>query len=395
MINAGIFDLDGTLLDSNSLHVQAWQNAFHDHDFRVTDARIEAEVGKGGDQLVPAIIGQVDDDTSQKLRDAYAKHIAEILKTADIAVINGARELLHELQKRGLRLALATSSKSDFLEQMERASDWPFRQEFEVVTTSDDAPSSKPAPDIIGAVIEKLQLSPAQCTLIGDTPFDAQAARLGGVSCLGVLSSKMGVQADVLQSAGARAIYDNCEDIMRHLDEALHIASPLQISLTTEKSRALMNVALECAREGMSRGEVPIGSVLADGTGAIVARGWNQMNKTQCKTAHAEMQCFADSAGKVALDARDLILVTTLEPCVMCTGAAMESAVETILYALEAPPDSGTARVSCPRSPESQMPRIIGGIWRDESRALFEEWLHANENTAQDKFVRGLLDATA
>ena len=394
MLEALIFDLDGTLLDSNSLHVQAWQNAFHDHNFFVTNARVEAEVGKGGDQLVPAVIGKVDDETSKQLRDSYAQHIETILKNAQISVIDGARELLQELKNRKIRLALATSSKADFLAQMERAAGWKFREEFEFVTTSDDASSSKPAPDIIGAVVEKLQLSPAQCAIVGDTPFDAQAARLGGVSCLGVLSSKMGVQSEVLQAAGARAVYDNCADIMRHLDEALHIASPLQISLTTEKSEELMRAAVDCAREGMAQGEVPIGSVLANGQGAIVARGWNQLNKTQCKTAHAEMQCFQDSAGKVALDARDLILVSTLEPCVMCTGAAMESAVETIVYALEAPPDSGTARVSCPRSPESQMPRIIGGILKHESRALFVDWLRDNKDAAQAKFVRALLEAT-
>ena len=394
MINALIFDLDGTLLDSNQFHVQAWQRAFQDHDFAVTDARIAAEVGKGGDQLVPAIIGKVDDETSKQLRDSYAQHIEIILQDAHISVINGARELLQELKNRKIRLALATSSKADFLAQMERAANWKFREEFEVVTTSDDAPSSKPAPDIIGAVIEKLQLSPAQCALVGDTPFDAQAARLGGVSCLGVLSGNVGVQAEVLQAAGARAVYDNCNAIMRHLDAALHIASPVQISLTTEKLQELMRATLDCAREGMANGEVPIGSVLANGEGEIVARSWNQLNATQCKTAHAEMQCFANSAGKVALDARDLILVSTLEPCVMCTGAAMESAVETIVYALEAPPDSGTARVSCPRSPETQMPRIIGGILRKQSRALFVDWLRDNEAAAQAKFVRALLEAT-
>ena len=231
--------------------------------------------------------------------------------------------------------------------------------------------------------------------MVGDTPFDAQAARLGGVSCLGVLSSKMGVQAEVLQAAGARAVYDNCADILRRLDDALHIASPLKISLTTEKLHGLMRAALECARNGMADGEVPIGSVLANGTGEIVARGWNQMNRTQCKTAHAEMQCFQNSAGKIALNARDLILVSTLEPCVMCTGAAMESAVETIVYALEAPSNSGTAHVNCPRAPESQMPRIIGGVLCDESRALFEDWLKNNENAARKKFVQDLLEATA
>jgi len=127
----------------------------------------------------------------------------------------------------------------------------------------------------------------------------------------------------------------------------------------------------------------------------VIARGFNELNRTQNKTAHAEMVTFARAAGKVPTDARDLILVSTLEPCVMCTGAAMEAAVDTIVYALRAPADSGTGRVSPPQSPESQMPRIVGDVLAAESRKLFEQWLaRPGNNPQQVKFVRQLLSLT-
>jgi tRNA(Arg) A34 adenosine deaminase TadA len=107
------------------------------------------------------------------------------------------------------------------------------------------------------------------------------------------------------------------------------------------------------------------------------------------------MVTFASAAGKAPDDARDLILVSTLEPCVMCLGAAMEAAVDTIIYGLKAPADSGTARVMPPQSPESGMPRIVGGILTQESRKMFEQWLkQPGLNPQQVKFVKQLLKLT-
>jgi tRNA(adenine34) deaminase len=118
------------------------------------------------------------------------------------------------------------------------------------------------------------------------------------------------------------------------------------------------------------------------------------MNASQNKTAHAEIVAFQNAAGKVPLDARDLILVSTLEPCVMCTGAAMEAAVDTIVFALRAPADNGSTRVNPPQSPESQMPRIVGRVLESEARALFEEWLQHDLPEAQRKFGEQLLALT-
>jgi tRNA(adenine34) deaminase len=93
-------------------------------------------------------------------------------------------------------------------------------------------------------------------------------------------------------------------------------------------------------------------------------------------------------------DAKDLILVSTLEPCVMCSGAAMEAAVDTIAFGLPAPADGGTGRVQPPQSPESQMPRIVGDILARESRALFEEFLKIASNPQQRAFTVQLLSMT-
>jgi tRNA(Arg) A34 adenosine deaminase TadA len=145
-------------------------------------------------------------------------------------------------------------------------------------------------------------------------------------------------------------------------------------------AESLMREAWAVAREGMAAGEAPIGCVIARGDGTAVVRAFNEMNGRQCKISHAEIVAFQRMAGKVPLEADDLILVSTLEPCVMCTGAAMEAAVDTIVYGLRAPADSGTGRVEPPQSPESQMPRIVGGVLAHESRALFERWMDARRD---------------
>lgn len=174
--------------------------------------------------------------------------------------------------------------------------------------------------------------------------------------------------------------------------------------LTAAQMQILMRAALDEAHLGMQEGEVPIGSVLvrpSDSELKIVARGHNRVNALQRKTAHAEMIAFENAGighpGEVPalpLDATDAILVSSLEPCVMCLGAAMEAGISTVIYGLAAPADNGTQRVTPPQSPESSMPKIIGRILAEESRQLLQQWLRSNENTEQAKFVRQLLSLT-
>ena len=174
--------------------------------------------------------------------------------------------------------------------------------------------------------------------------------------------------------------------------------------LTAQQQENLVRAAIAEAEIGLSEGEAPIGAVIAvrDETAReprIVARGRNRLNALQRKTAHAEMVAFENAGGNppaLPLDTPHIILASSLVPCVMCLGAAMESGVETVLFALQAPADNGTQRVKPPSSPESQSPEIIGGILAAESRILLQRWMETlgPQKPDQAKFVRQLLELT-
>jgi len=389
-----IFDLDGTIVDSNALHVEAFVRAFASRGYKVGHDRIFTEVGKGGDKLVPSVIGEeLDRADGDAIRDAHPKEYARLVKERGLRVFPGARELAAELRRRGLRTVLATSSGHGHLDATEQGSGLKLREMFDELVGADDVDESKPAPDVVAAAVKKLGMSPAECAMLGDTPYDAWSARDAGVVCLGLTCG--GHDEPALRGAGAREVWRDTADVLNHMDEALEKASPGAVRLTRQRLEGLMREALAAAREGMDAGEAPIGCVLARGDGTVFASAYNELNRTRVKTAHAEMAAFARSAGKVPPEARDLLLVSTLEPCVMCTGASMEAAVDTIVYGLKAPADSGTGRVEPPQSPESQMPRIVGGVLARESRSLFEQWLHKPGNNPQQvTFVKQLLALT-
>ena len=159
-----------------------------------------------------------------------------------------------------------------------------------------------------------------------------------------------------------------------------------------------METALGEARAALHAGEAPIGAVILNGHGEIIGQGHNTMVATGDPTTHAEMNAFASAAGSFN-DTHDLFMVSTLEPCVMCTGAAMQAGVTTIIYGLQAPADAGTGRVSPPTSPDTTNPVVLGGIAAAESRALFVEWVEMHDGdasrAAQRSFITQLLTLTA
>jgi HAD superfamily hydrolase (TIGR01509 family) len=393
-LDAVIFDLDGTLVDTNRLHIEAWQQVMQSHGYHVAEDRVFVEIGKGGDNLVPDLLGkEADERDGETMRAEQPKAYAKLANERGIKVFPGARELIKALRDRGLKTVLATSSGKAQLETTEKASGLEITQLVDEVANADDADKSKPFPDIVTAAAKKLKVSPAQCAMIGDTPHDAEAAKNAGVVLLGVTCG--GHDPRTLLQSGARATFRDPQEILDRLDAALRVASPGKAHLTQDFLEDLMRRALAVAEEASNAGEAPIGALLAHGDGAVIATGFNELNRTQNPAAHAEMVTFAKAAGKFDPDARDLLLFSTLEPCVMCTGAAMECAVDTIVYALKAPADAGTDRVRPPESPESNMPRIVGDVLADQSRALFEMWLkRPGNNPRQVKFVEQLLALT-
>lgn len=393
-IDGIIFDLDGTLVDTNHVHVEAWQQVLQAHGYNVAPDRIFVEVGKGGDNFVPDLLGkQADETDGDKLREAQPKTYEKLAKSRGLRVFPGATELIEALRKRGLKTILATSSNKAQLEVTEHASGLRVRDLVDEIVNADDADRSKPYPDIVSAAAKKLKMTPAQCAMIGDTPHDCEAAKHAGVVLLGVTCG--GHEPRTLLRAGARSTWRDPADILAHLDDALRIASPASAHPTQSFLETLMREALKSAEEAIDAGEVPIGCVLARGDGSVIARGFNELNRSGNPAAHAEMVTFAKAAGQFDPNTRGLYLVSTLEPCVMCLGAAMECAVDTIVYALKAPADSGTGRVQPPESPESEMPRIVGDVFAKQSRTLFEKWMkRPGNNPKQVAFVDQLLAAT-
>jgi HAD superfamily hydrolase (TIGR01509 family) len=390
MLSAALFDLDGTLLDSNRAHADAWHEALQALGYNVALDRIAVEIGKGGDQLVPDLLGRTaEQNDGDALRDAHDEAFKRLLERDGLSPTTGARDLLEALRGRHLRLALATSTKAEMLEACERASGIPWRELFDVVVGADDVKRSKPAPDIVATAVRKLGVSAAECVMVGDSPWDAQAAKQAGVVLVGVRCG--GNEERRLRRAGARVVYADPSEIAARLAEVIERASPGAALLDAKALDTLMQHALDAAREGMAAGEVPIGSVVARGDGEVVARGWNRLNQSRDRSAHGEIDALRSAAG--LLSARDTILVSTLEPCVMCLGAAMEIAIDTVVYGLHAPCDNGTTRIEPPDSPENQMPRVVGEVRARESRALFEAWLERDDrNRDQEPYVRTLLE---
>jgi tRNA(adenine34) deaminase len=173
-------------------------------------------------------------------------------------------------------------------------------------------------------------------------------------------------------------------------------ASPSPL-LDPASCESLMREALGEARSGLDEGECPIGCVLArvePGAPRIVARGHNRVKALARRTAHAEMVAFEHAAGALPVDAPDICLVSTLEPCVMCLGACFEAGVSLVVFGLRAPADSGTRRVNAPASPETRVPVLLGDVLAAESRSLFVEYVKRHRGSREIAYAEQLLSLT-
>jgi HAD superfamily hydrolase (TIGR01549 family) len=206
---AALLDVDGTLIDANYQHALAWYRAFKRHGIVVPLWRIHRHVGMGGDQLIPALVGDdVDEDAiSDARKDEYRKLIDEVSPLA------GARELIEDLKQRGFTVVLASSSPQDeidhYLELLDAralADGW---------TTDDDVESTKPEPDLVRAALDKAGTD--EGVMVGDTPWDIEAARKAGLATVTVITG--GFSEQELRDAGAAAVFESLDEVRRHLDE--------------------------------------------------------------------------------------------------------------------------------------------------------------------------------
>lgn len=215
-ITAIFLDLDGTLVDSNQRHVDAWVRAFAEGGHDLPAERIAGQIGKGADQLVPALIDGASDDEAETLGDAHGR-IFKRDHLHQVTALPGARDLVQRVHDSGRLVVLASSAGE---EELAHYCDLLGIGELVDFSTSiEDVEASKPAPDIFAVARDKAGVSADAVVVIGDSPFDMEGAARCGMVALGVRSGKFADQ--VLKDAGAHAIYDDAADIVARWDETL------------------------------------------------------------------------------------------------------------------------------------------------------------------------------
>jgi phosphoglycolate phosphatase-like HAD superfamily hydrolase len=208
MPRAAILDIDGTLVDTNYQHANAWYRAFRQNGIVLPVWRIHRAIGMGGDQLVPHFIGEERDaEVGDDLRSAEKALFLSTIQ--ECSPFEGARDLIVDLKDRGSTVILASSAKAqeldhylDLLDVREIVDDW---------TTSADVEQTKPEPDLVKAALD------ADAVMVGDTPWDIKAARSAGIDTIAVMTGGFG--HDELEEAGALAIFDSIDDLRKRLDE--------------------------------------------------------------------------------------------------------------------------------------------------------------------------------
>ena len=215
MLKAVLFDIDGTLVNSNDAHARAWVNGFAEFGLTVDFNHVRRCIGMGGDKLMPAVSGIVEESSmgrqiANRRRDLFKKHFLP-----RISAFQDSARLVSALRYRGYRLVAASSAKQDELQLLLKIAG--VDRLLDAATSSDDAEESKPEPDIIEAAMKRLKVTSAEAVMIGDTPYDIEAARRADVPTIAFRCGGWG-DADLKNAVG---IYDGPWDLLEKIDQSL------------------------------------------------------------------------------------------------------------------------------------------------------------------------------
>jgi HAD superfamily hydrolase (TIGR01549 family) len=217
MIKAVIFDIDGTLVDSVDLHAHAWHEAFRHFGREIPYERVRQQIGKGGDQLLPVFFSK---EELKEFGEELEKYRGELFKREYLPRVRAfplVRELFARIKQDGKRIALASSAKEEELQVYKEIANIADLVEEE--TSADDADKSKPHPDIFEAALDALgDVQTNEVIVVGDTPYDAEAAGKANLRTIGVLCG--GFPEAELRAAGCIRIYESPADLLANYDES-------------------------------------------------------------------------------------------------------------------------------------------------------------------------------
>ncbi|MDP9169445.1 MAG: HAD family hydrolase [Acidobacteriota bacterium] len=220
IIQAAIFDIDGTLLNSVDLHAEAWRLALRHFGKIVPTRIIRTQIGKGGDQLLPVFLGP---DEQRAFGAELIEYRGKVWTRDFMSLVKPfprVPELLATLRARGVRVALASSCKKPELDHYKKL--LKIDDLVQADASADDAARSKPHPDIFQAAVARAGVARSRSIAIGDTPYDAEAARKAGLTAIGVLCG--GFPEESLRVAGCAAIYRNPAVLLAEIDTWIGLA---------------------------------------------------------------------------------------------------------------------------------------------------------------------------
>jgi HAD superfamily hydrolase (TIGR01509 family) len=210
-----IFDVDGTLVDSNDAHAQSWVDTFAEAGYEVPFEAVRPLIGMGADKLLPKTIGIRHDSKQGKKLIKRRSEIFSERYLPNLRPLPGARSLVLRVRDDGLKAIVATSAKDDELKGLLKAAE--VDDLMEEKATASDVKRSKPDPDIVEAAIEESGLPSSNAVMIGDTPYDVEAATRAGVRIIAFRSGGWGDAS----LKGAAQIYDGPADLLAHYDASL------------------------------------------------------------------------------------------------------------------------------------------------------------------------------
>jgi HAD superfamily hydrolase (TIGR01549 family) len=212
--SALVLDVDGTLLDTNYLHVIAWWEAFRDAGHEVSGFDIHRAIGRGSSDLVETLIGVTDEGAVDGIVEGHAKNWAPLREQC--VPFHDVPELIRACAGRGMQVVYATSGAPEDIED--------FRAKIgcddvvSAVVSSADVESSKPAPDVVHAALDAVGVAPDRAVMVGDTVYDVRAARAAGLTVIGLVCG--GISEQELREAGADAVYGNVSELLEGLESS-------------------------------------------------------------------------------------------------------------------------------------------------------------------------------
>jgi membrane protein len=207
-----LFDIDGTLVDSNDLHVTAWDEVLRGAGHNFDRATLHSQIGKGGDNYVPALLPEADEEEQERLKKAHGDAFKR--RIDQVKPFPGARDLLLKVRDSGRKVVLASSASGEELEK--HVENLGAAEILEGATSKDDVAHSKPCPDIFQAALERAGVRAEEAVVVGDTPYDIEAARRSGIDAVAVRSG--GFPDDTLSDAVA--IYDDVGEILADFERS-------------------------------------------------------------------------------------------------------------------------------------------------------------------------------